>query len=104
MLPPNIFPPEMIRQMQITAPNVEQVMLSHNPVWWKSALVGITAPFLNLPQMVWRCLLRPMLCGLAFIIRFTLRCWINGLFGNIVGMPIVFMTPDQFAREAQESK
>lgn len=73
---------------QILDPHPWQIVLMPNPVYWKSLLVGITAPVLNLPLMVWTLLLRPLLLGTWTIFFFFLSCWVMGPLGRVTGLPL----------------
>lgn len=85
---------------QITAPDPHQIVIVRNPTYWKSLLVGLTAPFLNLPLMLWQLIVLPVWRGVLTIVRFTLTCWIFGPLGWLVGMP--FMKPTFVIRRSDE--
>lgn len=71
-------------------PNMDQVFFKFgsevpsgnylNSVW-----VGLTAPFVNLPVLLFRFLLIPFLMGFFYIVGIFITCIFMGLSGNIVG-------------------
>lgn len=61
-----------------------------------SLFVGFTAPFMNLPTMMWRSVIKPPITGLTFIIQFFFMAIIAGLMGRahgfLIDMPEVIVT------------
>ena len=62
-------------------PHPWQVIVLHNPSYLHSVFVGLTSPILNLPFMVWRLILEPVLRGVFGILGFTARSVFFGLTG-----------------------
>jgi len=64
--------------------------------WLHSMWVGFTAPLLNLPTMLWRAVIQPLISGVWLIFNFFIVSAIAGVRGKVHGylveMPTMIVT------------
>ena len=89
---------QMKRLPLVWLPDYFQVSLgrTEGTPYLHSLWVGLTAPLINLPQLVWEAMLRPFFRGALTIATYTARCWFHGLRGEARGVPVP--RPDRDAR------
>ena len=81
----------MDKVKRIWFPEQHQIVISQegsNAPYLHSVWVGITAPVMNLPVIVWHSIIKPALMGLLFVVRYTWYCVAAGLMGRAQGLNI----------------
>ena len=60
-----------------------------NPSYFNSLFVGLTAPLINLPVLIWNCILKHTLFGLYAVVMFILTSVVMGIRGRAHGVALV---------------
>ena len=68
----------------------------------RSVVIGLTAPFLNLPIILINECLKPFALGLFFTLSFTLHLMKFGLKGDLVGLRIFYNENVHLTKESQK--
>jgi len=69
-------------------PKLEQVFQETNPSYVRSLFIGITAPVLLLPRMLWNHIIDPLVYGIFTFIICMVRTVILGFMGELTGRPM----------------
>jgi hypothetical protein len=79
--------PDEVLKDQIAFPSHTQVTLvEKNPSYWRSLWVGVSAPIINLPFLLWGMVVLPFLMGLLNVLMFILFTAFMGIRGKIAGI------------------
>jgi len=73
---------------RIWFPDAHSVSIVRQPkeFYFHSLFVGITAPLLNLPYMIWSSIVMPMLGGIFVVTVSVFSIFIAGIRGNVAGL------------------
>jgi hypothetical protein len=85
-------------------PNPHQVFYEKNSSYVRSLFIGLTAPFLLLPRLMWWCLLVPLTVGMLSMVSMLCKVVFEGIRGNANGRDITLQEFNATMQDCDEDE
>lgn len=69
-------------------PAIHQITATKNPSYLNSLWLGISAPIINLPTIVWNLIVLPLFLGIAGLIQLLIVIPVAGILGRCTAVEI----------------